>query len=235
MGSRTDRSTPPPGRPSGRPTARDRGTERPCAPAAPSAERSAAAPGGAGPVYTRTGDAGATALCGGLRVRKDDARVEAYGTVDELGATLAVVREHVAREAVTCPALASLLPRLLRVQEELFVVGSSLASLPEERGASTPRIGLDAAVRLERDMDEHSAALAPLRSFALPGGSLLNATLHQARTVCRRAERRCVAVAGHVDPAIVVYLNRLSDALFVWARWVATQQGVPETPWKPPH
>jgi cob(I)alamin adenosyltransferase len=214
MGSRSQRPTPAPGHVS---------------------ERSAAPePAGASPIYTRTGDAGATGLCGSLRVRKDDARVEAYGTVDELAAAVGVLRAFAAQQAGGCPALASLLPRLLRVQNELFVVGSSLATVPEERVPSTPRIGLDAAVRLESDMDECSAELPELASFVLPGGSPLNALAHQARTVCRRAERRCVALSGHVDPAIIVYLNRLSDALFVWARWVAAQQGVPETPWKQP-
>jgi cob(I)alamin adenosyltransferase len=199
-------------------------------------EPRAAAPGGAAPVYTRAGDAGLTGLRGGQRIAKDDARVEAYGTVDELNACVGLARELARRAAREAPDLSRLGEALLGVQHRLFVVGSLLATLPTDRPADAPRISQRDVAALERHMDGCSAELAPLSCFVLPGGCELNAALHLARTVCRRAERRCVAVAagGHVEPAILVYLNRLSDALFVWGRWASAKLGVGETPWQPP-
>ena|ERR1043166_2239737 len=177
-------------------------------------------------VYTRQGDTGETSLAGGQRVPKDGLRIEAYGTVDELNAFVGAAR--VSAEDV------ALLPEiLLRVQHELFNLGSILATLPEDVHPKQARITDVEVTRLEAEMDRMNEDLAPLRSFVLPGGSRLNADLHICRTVCRRAERVCVALAREeeVPTEAVRYLNRLSDAFFVWSRWVSRETG--ETLWEP--
>jgi len=201
----------------------------------PAGRPGSAGPAGASPVYTRTGDDGRTALRGGQRVPKHDARVEAYGTVDELNACVGLARELARRLAAGAPALSTLDEALLGVQHRLFEIGGLLASSPGDRPSSAPRVDERDVVELERQMDACSAELAPLSSFVLPGGCELNAVLHLARTVCRRAERRCVAVADgdSVELAVVVYLNRLGDALFVWGRWASSKLGAGETPWHP--
>lgn len=191
-------------------------------------------------VYTRHGDAGQTRLVGGQEVPKDDARIEAYGTVDELNAFVGVARQTLA-EAVAptdrAAALAALGDTLVRVQHELFNLGSILATLPEDVHPRQPRVTAVEVARLEAEMDACQAELAPLRSFVLPGGCRLNADLHVCRTVCRRAERLTVALgrtaAAAVDPEAVRYLNRLSDALFVWSRWATHLLGAPEVLWQP--
>ena len=177
-------------------------------------------------VYTRQGDAGETALAGGQRVPKDSLRIEAYGTVDELNAFIGIAR------ADAPDALATI---LLRVQHELFNLGSILATLPEDVHPKQARITDADVAQLEAEMDRMNEDLAPLRSFVLPGGSRLNAELHVCRTVCRRAERSCVALSRveRIPPEAVRYLNRLSDALFVWSRWASHAAGVPETLWEP--
>ena len=182
-------------------------------------------------VYTRTGDRGETALAGGQRVAKDSPRIEAYGTVDELNAFIGLARET-ARGIESAAPLAAI---LLRVQHELFNLGSILATLPEDVHPRQARITEREVQRLEREMDESNAQLTPLRSFVLPGGCRLNAELHVCRTVCRRAERACVALSRQEDiPSEAVrYLNRLSDALFVWSRWASQTTGSPETLWQP--
>jgi len=177
-------------------------------------------------VYTRQGDGGSTALAGGQRVPKDSPRIAAYGTVDELNAFVGSAR------AGAPERLARI---LLRVQHELFNLGSILATLPEDVHPRQARV-TDADIRqLETEMDEMNEELEPLRSFVLPGGSRLNADLHICRTVCRRAERDCVALARTEDipPEAVRYLNRLSDALFVWSRWASRASGSEETLWEP--
>jgi cob(I)alamin adenosyltransferase len=177
-------------------------------------------------VYTRQGDRGETALAGGQKVAKDSLRIEAYGTVDELNAFIGVARSDAPEE------LAAI---LLRVQHELFNLGSILATLPEDVHPKQARITDAEIARLEAEMDRMNEGLPPLRSFVLPGGSRLNAELHVCRTVCRRAERVCVALAREesVPPEAVRYLNRLSDALFVWSRWASHATGAPETLWEP--
>lgn len=181
-------------------------------------------------VYTRQGDKGETALAGGQRVGKDSPRIEAYGTVDELNAFIGVARVT-AREL----DLGELVAILLRVQHELFNLGSILATLPEDVHPRQPRVTEVEIERLEREMDRMNEPLEPLRSFVLPGGSRLDAELHVARTVCRRAERACVALARaeSVPEEAIRYLNRLSDALFVWSRWAGHRTGSPETLWQP--
>ncbi|MGA7241439.1 MAG: cob(I)yrinic acid a,c-diamide adenosyltransferase [Bryobacteraceae bacterium] len=187
-------------------------------------------------VYTRRGDHGETGLVGGQRVPKDNLRIEAYGTVDELNAFTGAARES-AEEAIKggCAALQSLAGILRRVQHELFNLGSILATLPEDVHPKQARITDAEIARLETEMDRMNEPLPPLRSFVLPGGSRLNTDLHICRTVCRRAERIAVALARQesIPEEAVRYLNRLSDALFVWSRWVSHATGVAETLWEP--
>ncbi len=181
-------------------------------------------------VYTKRGDAGDTALAGGQRVAKDSPRIEAYGTVDELNATIGVARETAQQHG-----LDTLAKILLRVQHELFNLGSILATLPEDVHPRQARITAREVERLEAEMDRMNEGLPELRSFVLPGGCRLNAELHICRTVCRRAERRLVTLARaeEVPAEAVQYLNRLGDALFVWSRWAAHASGAPETLWEP--
>jgi cob(I)alamin adenosyltransferase len=187
-------------------------------------------------VYTRKGDSGTTALVGGQRVDKCDPRIDAYGTVDELNSIVGAARQSLIDSGVA--EVAPLAAVLLRVQHELFNLGSVLATLPEDLRPEQPRID-DADVRaLEEDIDRHNSDLPALRSFVLPGGHRANTDLHLARTVCRRAERLAVALA-RTDPsepstqAAIAYLNRLSDALFVWSRWASRALGADEVVWDP--
>lgn len=184
-------------------------------------------------VYTRTGDAGQTKLAGGQSVWKDSRRVAAYGTVDELNATVGFVRALLAERAAASPA-ASLEQDLRWVQNKLFDLGGVLATAPGQTFPGMPQVTEADASRLEGMIDGCQAVLEPLKEFILPGGGLVAAALHQARTICRRAERECVTLSREesVEPATIMYLNRLSDALFVWARWVAKVQGEPEFLWE---
>jgi len=179
-------------------------------------------------VYTKRGDSGQTSLAGGQRVPKDDARIEAYGTVDELNSFIGLARES-AKELLELEQI------LGRVQHDLFNLGSILATLPEDVHPKQARVTAEDSERLEREIDRMNEGLPPLRSFVLPGGSRLNAELHVCRTICRRAERRCVALASvaEIDGQIVRYLNRLSDALFVWSRWASHRHGHAEILWDP--
>jgi cob(I)alamin adenosyltransferase len=179
-------------------------------------------------IYTKTGDAGETSLYGGQRVSKADARVEAYGTVDETNALLGVVR---ASGAV--PDVDALLEQ---IQNELFVVGGELACPPERVATlGMPLIDAPRIEALEQAIDRYEAELAPLKSFVLPGGSVTASGLHHARAVCRRAERLVVAIASEnpVRAELVVYLNRLSDLLFVLARYANHVAHLPDVPWAP--
>ena len=184
-------------------------------------------------VYTRQGDGGETALSGGQRVPKDGTRIAAYGTVDELNSFLGAARATVNQLAVE--ELAVLAAILLRVQHELFNLGSILATLPEDVHPRQPRVTDAEIAQLETEMDLMNEDVPPLRSFVLPGASRLDAELHIGRTVCRRAERIVVALsrAESVPPETIRYLNRLSDALFVWSRWAGHISGAPETLWEP--
>ena len=177
-------------------------------------------------LYTRTGDDGTTGLIGGRRVAKDDLRLDAYGTVDELNALLGAAA---AGDAAWSAALAP-------VQDDLFVVGSHLAAPDGAAGnVHLPPLPQDATARLERGIDAAEEQLPPLTSFILPGGTETAARLHVARCVCRRAERLTVALAHHgpVPPAVLVYLNRLSDWLFAQARLANHRAGVADVPWHP--
>lgn len=182
-------------------------------------------------IYTRRGDAGETSLVGGQRIAKDALRIECYGTVDELNAFIGLACVSAESDA----RLASLAVILGGVQHELFNLGSILATLPEDVHPRQARV-TDAEVRnLEAQIDSMNELLPPLRSFVLPGGSRINAEFHVCRTICRRAERLAVSLARAeaVPSEAIRYLNRLSDALFVWSRWVNRALGVPEVLWDP--
>ena len=181
-------------------------------------------------VYTRSGDAGETALVGGHRVQKDAARIEAYGTVDELNATVGLCRLHTAADK----RLAALDVILRRVQNELFNLGSMLATRPEDLHPRQPVITAAHSAQLEQEIDHFNQHLPELRSFVLPGGGAAAAHLHLARTVCRRAERLAVTLVRDepVSPEAVRYLNRLSDAFFVFSRWAVHAIGEPEVLWE---
>jgi len=186
-------------------------------------------------VYTRRGDHGETSLAGGQRVPKDSLRIEAYGTVDELNSVIGAARATLADLVGREPRLAHLDVILFRVQHELFNLGSILATLPEDVHSKQARVTETEVTQLESEIDRMNEGLPALRSFVLPGGSRLNAELHICRTVCRRAERLCVALsrAEAVPAEALRYLNRLGDALFVWSRWASHVTGVPETLWEP--
>jgi cob(I)alamin adenosyltransferase len=183
-------------------------------------------------VYTRTGDRGETALVGGRRVPKDSPRIIAYGAIDELNSILGVVRALAAKES--SPPAARLIEILQRLQNELFDLGSELATPPDAEYEGMWHVS-EAEVRaLERSMDECQKALEILKSFVLPGGGVLGAFLHQARTVCRRAEIEILELSRieSLNPFVLRYVNRLSDLLFVLARWIAKQTGEAEFLWE---
>ncbi len=181
-------------------------------------------------IYTRTGDTGTTALFGGDRVGKNHPRIEAYGTVDETNAYLGLARSLLEHQ----PGAVRLEPLLARLQDDLFILGADLAT-PSESRAVVPRIDQAHITRLEEAIDAFEADLPPLKHFILPGGTSVAGMLHVARTVCRRAERLTVAASAEeaISLEATIYLNRLSDLLFVLARWVNRQAGIEEAAWKP--
>lgn len=176
-------------------------------------------------IYTKTGDRGETSLFGGRRLPKDALRIEAYGTIDELNSILGICRSF-----NTDPQADDLLNE---IQNDLFTLGADLATPQSLENKSIPRIQSSDVSRLEKHIDTIEPKLEPLRSFILPGGDQTAAMLHHARTVCRRAERLVVRLVReeHVGEDNVIYLNRLSDLLFVMARWMNTQTKTPETKW----
>ncbi|MGH7268319.1 MAG: cob(I)yrinic acid a,c-diamide adenosyltransferase [Candidatus Rokuibacteriota bacterium] len=185
-------------------------------------------------VYTRTGDRGETALVGGRRVPKDSPRIEAYGTIDELNAVVGLARVFNAERLDQDEGHRWLDEVLRRVQSQLFDLGSELATPEDAVYEGMYRVG-DAEVReLERLMDRCQKDLTPLKSFILPGGGRVGAFLHQARTVCRRAEREILRLsrAEPLGPWPLKYVNRLSDLFFVLARWAARRLGEPEYLWE---
>lgn len=186
-------------------------------------------------IYTRRGDSGETGLAGGQRVPKDSLRIESYGVVDELNAFIGMACLS-ANEQIPRDARISLLAVILRrIQHELFNLGSILATRAEDVHPRQPRITDAEVTQLENEIDAMNEDLAPLRSFVLPGGSRLNVDLHVARTVCRRAERILVALSRQeaVPPETIRYLNRLSDALFVFSRWANQVLCIDEVLWEP--
>lgn len=185
-------------------------------------------------IYTRTGDQGMTALVGGGRVPKESVRLEAYGTVDELNAAIGIVRTYLPNYRERFAADFEWYSEMLRrVQNELFDVGSELATPPQAEYEGMHRMSEGEVAELEHEMDRMQEELRPLNSFTLPGGGVLNAFLHQARTVCRRAERICWALKRDepVSDQLLIYLNRLSDHLYIQSRWVARRLDEPEFLW----
>ena len=195
-------------------------------------------------IYTRTGDTGNTGLFGGKRVAKDDLRVEAYGAVDELNASLGVVLAF-GSNAKGFDAIATV---LTRVQHDLFQLGADLATPFDDLAgpgvkSRIKRVGPERVIYLEERIDLFESELEPLKQFVLPGGMAPAALLHVSRTICRRAERRCVTLANSasetsdtadvINPEVIRYLNRLSDLLFVLARATNSRADVPDVKWNP--
>ena len=192
-------------------------------------------------IYTRTGDDGTTGLVGGQRVKKNALRIEAYGTIDECSSAIGLARgalgESIAHgDAARLQAAASareLDAWLAWVQDMLFNIGSDLATLRKDRWKDMPLAGDDDVAALERAIDRAQADLEPLANFILPSGAPAAGFLHLARTIARRAERLLVTLNDEeeLSPALMRYVNRLSDALFVWSRWINHAQGRPEALW----
>jgi cob(I)alamin adenosyltransferase len=185
-------------------------------------------------IYTRTGDKGLTALVGGARVPKESGRLEAYGTVDELNAIVGIVRTYLPNYRDRLGGDFEWYSEMLRrIQNELFDVGSELATPAGAEYEGMHKMGEGEVSQLEVEMDRMQKELQPLSSFTLPGGGVLNAFLHQARTVCRRAERVCWGVKREepISDGLMMYINRLSDHLFVQSRWVAKRLAEPEFLW----
>lgn len=178
-------------------------------------------------VYTRTGDAGTTGILGGTRLPKNHIRIEAYGSVDELNSHIGLLRDH--------DALARYRAELIAIQEDLFVLGSHLASDPEKNKMKLPELKGDRIEQLEMAMDALDATLPEMRNFVLPGGHAAISQCHVTRCVCRRAERATIALAqtSFVQDTTIRYLNRLSDYFFVLSRKLTQDLDVEETPWLP--
>lgn len=185
-------------------------------------------------IYTRSGDDGTTGLVGGQRVAKSSSRIACFGAVDECSSVIGLARRTLA-DAPRDERTAFLDSLLAWTQDALFNLGSDLATLPKDRREGMPRIDQSDVDALEVSIDRLQRDLEPLNTFIHPGGSHAGAFLHLARTVCRRAERSLVELAAdeQVEPVVMRYVNRLSDALFVWARWINHVLGEAEHQWNP--
>ena len=185
-------------------------------------------------VYTRTGDKGETALVAGKRVAKDSARIEAYGTIDELNSIVGVVRVFNAEKLDAGDAHRFLDEVLCQLQDELFDLGGELATPAESFQEGMYRVGAEQVERLEKWIDQCQQDLEPLKSFILPGGGRIGAYLHQCRTVCPRAEREILRLSRseEINRHVLEYFNRLSDLFFVLSRWIAKQTAEPEYLWR---
>lgn len=185
-------------------------------------------------VYTKKGDKGETSLGGGVRVQKDSSRVEAYGTVDELNSVIGITRYFNLQKEPSVRR--DKLELILRsIQQRLFDMGSELATSPEKSNKNPCAVTEENVHWLEQVIDEMNVELKPLPSFVLPGGGPVNSFLHQCRTVCRRAEREILRLSRQeeVNPSVLAYINRLSDAFFVFGRWVGSTLGEEEFLWEP--
>ncbi|HKP32517.1 MAG TPA: cob(I)yrinic acid a,c-diamide adenosyltransferase [Chitinophagaceae bacterium] len=179
-------------------------------------------------IYTKTGDKGKTSLIGGTKVAKSDLRIEAYGTIDELNSFMGLVSDqNLKSESVSI---------IREIQDRLFTIGSSLACDPDKEPAlKIPDLKEEDVTFLEKEIDKMNETLPPMKTFLIPGGHVAITTTHVARCVCRRAERICVHMQEEhmeIEPLIIKYLNRLSDYLFVLARYIGHNLNVPEIPWK---
>ena len=180
-------------------------------------------------IYTKTGDLGKTSLIGGTKVYKSDIRIEAYGTVDELNSWIGLTGDHLSHEHTKAI--------LKEIQDRLFTIGSALACDPDKEPLmKIPDLKETDVVLLETEIDKMNEELPPMKSFILPGGHVAVSTAHVTRCICRRAERLCVNMQQHelfVDPLVIKYLNRLSDYLFVLARYAGHLLHIEEIKWKP--
>lgn len=178
-------------------------------------------------VYTKTGDKGTTALLGGARVPKHHIRIESYGTVDELNAYIGLIRDQAIHESYQ--------NELIEIQDRLFTLGAILATQPEKKNVKIPQLSEQDISFLEQKIDEMDEKLPPMKNFVLPGGHTTVSFIHIARCVCRRAERLTVQLSEleEVPELVLIYLNRLSDYLFMLSRKVAQDLQAPETAWKP--
>ncbi len=185
-------------------------------------------------VYTRTGDKGETALVGGKRVPKDSPRIDAYGTIDELNSIVGLARVFNEESLDAGEAHQFLDGVLCQIQDELFDLGSELATPPEFFKEGMYRVSESEIDRIEKSIDRCQKDLEPLKSFILPGGGRIGAYLHQCRTVCRRAEREILRLSRseEINSCVLKYVNRLSDLFFVLSRWIAKQTGEPEYLWQ---
>ncbi len=182
-------------------------------------------------IYTKTGDKGDTALVGGERVPKDDLRIEAYGTIDELNATIGQALSHLSLSETALSA------DLIKIQHHLFDLGSELASLSDRKSRAKTNIPQASAKKvgwLEKQIDQYTKELPPITYFILPGGSVAASSLHISRTVCRRAERQIINLSGErpINPELIKYINRLSDFLFTVARYANLKAGVGDVRWQ---
>lgn len=178
-------------------------------------------------IYTRTGDKGKTALLGGKRVLKSDIRIEAYGNVDELNAYLGLLGDH--------KELKAHIDFLIKIQHELFVIGSHLATEPGKSFDYVPGISKEIVKQIENEIDSMNDILPEMKNFILPGGNKLVSFIHIARCVCRRAERSIISLSSkeNINQEIVIFVNRLSDYLFVLSRWASSELNVKEVIWEP--
>ncbi|HEY3165577.1 MAG TPA: cob(I)yrinic acid a,c-diamide adenosyltransferase [Candidatus Binatia bacterium] len=185
-------------------------------------------------VYTRTGDKGETALVGGKRVPKDSPRIDAYGTIDELNSIVGLARVFNEESLDAGDAHQFLNGVLCQIQDELFDLGSELATPSEFFREGMYRVSQNEIERIEKLIDQCQKDLEPLKSFILPGGGRIGAYLHQCRTVCRRAEREILRLsrAEEINDSVIKYVNRLSDLFFVLSRWISKQTGEPEYLWQ---
>ena len=186
-------------------------------------------------IYTKVGDKGSTLLATGQRVPKSNLRIEAYGTVDELNAQFGMLRDGTKQELQTHPSMKEVYDQLFVIQNELFDIGAELASLTSDKTQGSPyHVSKESIGRLEQEMDHSNESLAPLQNFILPGGHFLNSQAHICRCVCRRAERRVISL--HEQEAIRselrVYLNRLSDWIFIKSRFISKVLSVSEVLWQ---
>jgi len=185
-------------------------------------------------VYTRNGDHGKTSLIGGIKVDKDDLRIDAYGTIDELNSVLGLCISEI-NKIENKNNTDKTLKIFTRIQNELFNLGSSLSRLDIDKKSNFPSIKRVNIIKLENEIDQYNVNLPELTSFVLPGGSSINALLHLARTICRRSERICVSLTKRtkIDENVIPYLNRLSDLFFVLSRWFSHKMQRAENLWDP--
>lgn len=186
-------------------------------------------------IYTKKGDQGETCLVSGEKVLKSHVRLESYGTLDELNSTIGVALSHIEESPKKVELKKYLADISFQIQNDLFNIGSQLACANTEMQKKLPNISESDINSLEQKIDELTAELPPLRNFILPGGSISSSSFHISRTVCRRAERLCIRLRDEntvIDPLIIPYINRLSDLLFVMARFCNKVESVPEVEWK---